>query len=106
MQIVVEKLNEEGAKINVEIIPRIVFPAFRKFENVATNNDRPPTQNYHILKLYDEKQMIVFPPSGQDDDNCIRTFAKLHNGLIVSNDRFDDKRFVRDADLHSYYSKK
>jgi hypothetical protein len=50
--------------------------------------------------------MIVYPAAGQDDDKCILTFAMLHNGLIVSNDKFEDKRFVEDACLRNYYSKK
>jgi hypothetical protein len=106
MQIVVDSLNEIGAKLKVKVITRIVLPAFRHFENVAPSNDRPPTMNYHILKKYEDKEMIVYPAAGQDDDKCILTFAMLHNGLIVSNDKFEDKRFVEDACLRNYYSKK
>ena len=106
MKIVVDKLNEIGAKINVKIIPRIVFPAYRQFKNVVPNKDRPPTQNYDILKAYEEKEIIVYSAAGQDDDICILQFAMLHNSLIVSNDKFKDKRFVEDSRLHSYYSKK
>ena len=106
LQIVVKRLEEIGAKINVKIIPRIVLPAFRKFENVAPSHDKPLTKNYHILKEYENKEMIVYPASGRNDDKCILTFAMLHKGLIVSNDKFEDKRFVEDANLRNYYSKK
>ena len=106
MKIVVDTISETCATINLNVIIRVVLPAFRHYENVVTSNDRPATQNYQILKEYEDKEIIVYPPAGQDDDPYILEFAMLHNGLIVSNDKFEDKRFKENFNLRSYYSKK
>ena len=96
----IRQMNEKYADIN--LIPKVILPAYRAYPVV--DNKRAATLDYAILIEY--KDVITFTPAGQHDDTFILKFSMEMNGLVLSNDRFEDKKFTEDAELHSYYSKK
>jgi len=79
------------------------LPAYRSFEFIQDKR-KPATKNFEILK--DNNDLISYTPAGQYDDSFILEFAMNFKGLILSNDKFEDKQFVENIQLHEYYSNK
>ena len=93
-----DKLKATGDKLGVDLKVRIVLPAFRKYPEGT--NGRPPTLDFEILTALLE--ITVFTPPRQYDDIFIVNLAKESNALILSNDKYEDKQFMEDTELHSY----
>ena len=83
---------------------KVILPKFRSFPVVDCK--RPPTIDFEIINELNEKDMVSYAPAGHYDDTFILKFAMDLNGLIISNDKFEEKQFKDDIELYNYYSKK
>jgi len=60
--------------------------------NLSKINENQKLKNYEILK--ENNDLITYTPAGLYDDSFILEFAMNLKGLILSNDKFEDKQFV------------
>ena len=103
IMIAITKIQQLNTKYpNIHLKPKVILPEYRAYKYV--DSKRVTTTNYEILVEY--KDLITYTPTNQYDDPFILNIAMEINGLILSNDRFEDKNFTLDAKLYNYYSKK
>jgi hypothetical protein len=103
--IAIKKLRQIGSKFSdINLKVKVILPSYRHFKQ--NESKHPPTDDYETITELYLKDIISFTPAGQHDDTFILKFAMDLNALILSNDKFLEKKFTNNEELYRHYSKK
>ena len=103
--IAIKKLKQIGSKFSdINLKVKVILPSYRSFEQ--NDSKHPPTDDYEKIKELYHKDIVSFSPAGQHDDTFILKLAMELNALILSNDKFLEKKFTNNEELYKHYSKK